>query len=48
MNKYKPDFKEDIEVLQVDNTSVRQQQLDKLARLRAERDQGEVDKLLQT
>ena len=40
VNKYKPDFEEDIEVLQVDNTSVRQQQLDKLARLRAERDQG--------
>nr|WP_321526087.1 methylmalonyl-CoA mutase [uncultured Cohaesibacter sp.] len=46
VNKYKPDFKEDIDVLQVDNTSVRQQQLDKLARLRAERDQGEVDKAL--
>ena len=46
VNKYKPTHDEDIEVLQVDNTAVRQQQLDKLKRLRAERDQAEVDAAL--
>ncbi|WP_316858117.1 methylmalonyl-CoA mutase [uncultured Cohaesibacter sp.] len=46
VNKYKPDFEEQIDVLQVDNTAVRQQQLDKLKRLREERDQSEVDAAL--
>ncbi|WP_319533678.1 methylmalonyl-CoA mutase [uncultured Cohaesibacter sp.] len=46
VNKYKPDHDEDIEVLQVDNTAVRQQQLDKLKRLREERNQADVDAAL--
>ena len=46
VNKYKPTHDEDIEVLQVDNTSVRQQQLDKLKRLREERNQDDVDAAL--
>jgi methylmalonyl-CoA mutase len=37
VNKYRPDTDEAIEVLKVDNTSVRAQQLDKLKRLREER-----------
>ena len=42
VNRYKPEQEETIPMLKVDNTAVRQQQLDKLARLRAERDEGEV------
>ncbi|MFC5008625.1 methylmalonyl-CoA mutase [Dactylosporangium cerinum] len=38
VNKYRPDADEPIEVLKVDNSSVRSQQLAKLARLRADRD----------
>src|SRR5687768_129598 len=38
VNKYRPDADEPIEVLKVDNSSVRAQQLAKLARLRAARD----------
>ncbi|MEV0588330.1 methylmalonyl-CoA mutase [Nonomuraea sp. NPDC050310] len=38
VNKYRPDADEPIEVLKVDNSAVRAQQLDKLRRLRAERD----------
>ncbi|GAA1513791.1 methylmalonyl-CoA mutase [Dactylosporangium maewongense] len=38
VNKYRPDADEPIEVLKVDNSSVRAQQLAKLARLRASRD----------
>jgi len=39
VNKYLLDTPEDIEVLKVDNASVRAQQLEKLRRLRAERDE---------
>ncbi|WP_433360698.1 methylmalonyl-CoA mutase [Streptosporangium sp. CA-115845] len=46
VNKYRPDADEPIEVLKVDNTSVRAQQLDKLRRLRAERDPGRVEEAL--
>ena len=46
VNKYKPEVDEQIDVLQVDNTVVRQQQLEKLERLRAERNQAEVDSAL--
>ena len=46
VNKFKPDHEEQIDVLQVDNTSVRQQQLEKLSRLKAERNQAEVDAAL--
>jgi len=46
VNKHRVTDEEPIEVLKVDNASVRRQQLDKLARLRAERDQGAVDAAL--
>ncbi|HEV8296960.1 MAG TPA: methylmalonyl-CoA mutase [Acidimicrobiales bacterium] len=38
VNKYRLDENEDIDVLKVDNTAVRTQQIEKLRRLRAERD----------
>ncbi|MFF4989208.1 methylmalonyl-CoA mutase [Streptosporangium saharense] len=38
VNKYRPDAEEPIEVLKVDNSAVRDRQLDKLRRLRQERD----------
>jgi methylmalonyl-CoA mutase len=40
VNKYRVETDEKIDVLKVDNSSVRAQQLDKLRRLRAERDDG--------
>jgi methylmalonyl-CoA mutase len=40
VNKYRVDDDETIDVLKVDNQAVREQQLDKLRRLRAERDEG--------
>ena len=40
VNKYKPTRADDIDVLKVDNAQVRAQQLDKLKRLRGERDEG--------
>ena len=40
VNRYKPDFDEDVEVLKVDNSAVRAQQLSKLSRLRSERDEA--------
>ena len=43
VNMFRPDEHESIEVLKVDNSSVRAQQLAKLERLRAERDQSAVD-----
>jgi methylmalonyl-CoA mutase len=38
VNRYKPEVVDEIPMLKVDNTSVRTQQLEKLARLKAERD----------
>ena len=38
VNKYRLDEEEDIEVLKIDNTAVRKAQIEKLERLRAERD----------
>ncbi len=38
VNRYRPEVIDEIPVLKVDNSSVRQQQLEKLARLKAERD----------
>jgi methylmalonyl-CoA mutase len=38
VNRYKPEVADDIPMLKVDNSSVRTQQLEKLARLKAERD----------
>nr|BFE77691.1 hypothetical protein GCM10020093_002920 [Planobispora longispora] len=46
VNKYRPDADEPIEVLKVDNTAVRASQLEKLRRLRAERDPRAVDEAL--
>jgi methylmalonyl-CoA mutase len=39
VNKYRPEVDEPIEVLKVDNSAVRAQQIEKLHRLRAERDE---------
>jgi len=46
VNKYRPDSDADVAVLKVDNRSVRRQQLDKLERLRAERDEAKVQAAL--
>ncbi len=40
VNKYRPDADEPIDVLKVDNAAVRAGQIEKLRRLRAERDEG--------
>ncbi len=46
VNRYRPETQEVIPVLKVDNSSVRQQQLEKLARLKAERDPQAVQAAL--
>ncbi len=46
VNMFRPETADDIDVLRVDNTSVRSQQLAKLERLRAERDQAACDETL--
>ena len=46
VNKYRPDTEADIAILKVDNRAVRRQQLDKLARLKAERNEAEVREAL--
>jgi methylmalonyl-CoA mutase len=46
VNKYRPGSEADIAILKVDNRSVRKQQLDKLARLKAERNEAEVQQAL--
>jgi methylmalonyl-CoA mutase len=46
VNKYKPVEDREIDVLRVDNSAVRTLQVDKLKRLRSERDQGAVDAAL--
>ncbi|WP_193188791.1 methylmalonyl-CoA mutase [Nisaea sediminum] len=46
VNKYRIDEPENVEVLKVDNQAVRRQQLEKLERLRAERDENETRKML--
>lgn len=46
VNKYQLDETEDIDVLKVDNSAVRASQLDKLKRLKAERNQDRVDEAL--
>ena len=46
VNKYRPDSEADIAILKVDNRAVRRQQLDKLARLKAERNEAEVKEAL--
>lgn len=47
VNKYRTKDKDNIEILKVDNAAVRGQQLDKLKRLRAERDEAGVTKALE-
>ena len=47
VNIFQPDEPDQIEVLKVDNSAVRAQQLAKLARLKAERDRAAVDACLQ-
>ena len=42
VNRYKPDGAEEIPVLKVDNSAVRERQLEKLKRLKAERDPAKV------
>jgi methylmalonyl-CoA mutase len=46
LNRYPLEEEEPLEVLKVDNTAVRQQQVARLERLRAERDTGEVERRL--
>lgn len=46
VNKYKPDSEEAIDVLKVDNAQVRAAQIDKLKRLRAERNETETQACL--
>jgi methylmalonyl-CoA mutase len=46
LNKYRPDSEAEIAILKVDNRSVRRQQLDKLERLKAERDEAAVQRSL--
>lgn len=46
VNKYRPDFKEDIPVLKVDNRAVREAQVERLKKLRAERDRSKTDQAL--
>jgi methylmalonyl-CoA mutase len=46
VNKYRPKTEDDINVLRVDNTAVRESQIANLKRLRAERDEREVDAAL--
>ncbi|RZL76327.1 MAG: methylmalonyl-CoA mutase, partial [Rhodococcus sp. (in: high G+C Gram-positive bacteria)] len=46
VNKYVPDEPDTIEVLKVENSKVRKEQIEKLERLRAERDTAEVEAAL--
>ncbi len=43
VNKHRIDEPDNLEILKIDNARVRQGQIDQLARLRAERDQGDVE-----
>ncbi|WP_312165712.1 methylmalonyl-CoA mutase [Phenylobacterium sp.] len=46
VNRYKPDVADEIPMLKVDNSAVRERQLEKLQRLRAERDPAAVEAAL--
>jgi methylmalonyl-CoA mutase len=46
VNRYKPDVADDIPMLKVDNSAVRQRQLEKLSKLKAERDPEAVAQAL--
>ncbi|MGB3411929.1 MAG: methylmalonyl-CoA mutase [Microthrixaceae bacterium] len=47
VNKYRPDFEEKIDVLKIDNSAVRAGQIEKLRRLREERDEGATQAALE-
>jgi methylmalonyl-CoA mutase len=47
VNKFRPDTEQAIDVLKVDNSAVRHAQIDKLARLKGERDEATVQKTLE-
>lgn len=47
VNRYRPPYEEPIDVLEVDHTAVRETQIARLARLRAERDESKVNAALQ-
>ncbi|MDP8916579.1 MAG: methylmalonyl-CoA mutase family protein, partial [Pseudomonadota bacterium] len=46
VNRYRPEVEEVVPVLKVDNSAVREQQLEKLRRLKAERDPAQVERAL--
>jgi len=46
VNAYQSDEKTDIEVLDIDNTKVRQQQIDRIQKIRAERDENALNQSL--
>lgn len=46
VNKYRTDEKPDFEILEVDNTAVRNEQIERLNKLKAERDQAAVERSL--
>jgi len=46
VNRYRPDSQTDIELLEVDNKAVRDAQLNRLARVKAERDSSRVEQAL--
>ena len=46
VNRYEPDIKEEIELLEVDNDSVRKSQIERLQKLRAERNEDETQAAL--
>ena len=46
VNRYRPEAREDIRTLKVDNSAVRERQIEKLRRLKAERDPAEVERKL--
>jgi methylmalonyl-CoA mutase len=46
VNKYRTDDKPDFEILEVDNTAVRTEQIERLNKLKAERNKSEVEKAL--
>jgi methylmalonyl-CoA mutase len=46
VNRFKPEFEEDIQILKVDTATVRARQIAKLDALRAERDSGQVQRAL--
>ncbi|MCX2738712.1 methylmalonyl-CoA mutase [Pontibacter anaerobius] len=47
MNKYKPEQEQEIEILDIDNTAVRESQLRRLANIKESRDEGAVANALQ-